>query len=137
MPAGENYSCFRCLNTILFVSTIIFVVDSSLDINRMKGKRDAIVERIAKGTGDALEDERLLFERDYLDRTTACDTQVVEWIAVSFFNYYTFMFLMFYMSAMRAPVVAVLRTRFKCANFFAFVLVPFMLAWNIYGNLLI
>lgn len=71
------------------------------------------------------------------DYTIACQTKVLTWISLSFFNHYFYLFLFFCIQAHASERESHKRFRFKTSLFMAFLFVPFMISWNIYGNVMI
>lgn len=100
----------KCVNLFLFVATIMFIIDSSTRIKGLKPDEEYAI---------------------------ACQTKVLTWIGFSFFNYYAFMLVAFCLYSHTSERESHKRFRFRTGLFLALVLVPFMISWNIYGNVMI
>ena len=105
----------KCVFLFLFVSTIMFIIYSSKHIQELKS-----------------------YNKDgYLDFTISCQTRVLSWIAISFFNCYSFVFMTLCMYCYGSERESHKRFRFKTGLFIALIMMPFMISWNIYGNIMI
>ena len=76
----------RCVNMSLFVLTIMFIIESSNKVAILK--KDMYQ---AKN-----EDARMHYSHLY-----ACRLQVMTWIVISFFNYYSFIFFCFWIYSLK------------------------------------
>lgn len=124
MPVNRNTNGngggAKCLNLFLFVSTIMFIVDSSLSISDLK---EHARERPARAT-----------EYEY---TISCQIKVLTWISLSFFNYFGFMVFSYIIFLMPSETELQKRKRFKFSLAMVLAFVPFMILWNMYGNFMI
>jgi len=69
--------------------------------------------------------------------TIHCQASVLVWILISFINYYLFYFLSYLILKMSADSPKVRTKRFKVAIWMSLLVVPFMVSWNMYGNMMI
>ena len=74
---------------------------------------------------------------DTYDFTISCQEKVLTWIILSFVNYYGFILLTLIIIKFQGETSSILTKRFKIGVFMTFILVPFMLSWNLYGNFMI
>ena len=67
-----------------------------------------------------------------------CQSKVLTWVAISFFNYYAFIWVLTWLSYItRFDSPRHRKMRFNLVRFMSFLFVPFMFGWNIYGNRMI
>lgn len=85
MPYNQNGGGgAKCINLFIFVSTIMFIIDSSMSISDLKVTSSAHPEK----------------QKQY-EYTIDCQTKVLTWISITFFNYYTFIILSYILILMR------------------------------------
>jgi len=108
----------KCVNLFLFVATIMFIIDNSMRISELKAENTKV------GYGR-------------YDFTIECQTRVLTWISLSFCNYYAFLVVTFCIISHSSERESHKKFRFKTSLLMAFVLIPFMISWNIYGNVMI
>ena len=108
----------KCVNLFLFVATVMFIIDSMIEIGELETKN--------KHSGHG--------EYDFM---ISCQSKVLTWITISFMNYYLFIFVIFCIISHSSERDSHKRFRFKTSLVMTFVLVPFMISWNIYGNIMI
>ena len=118
MPPRNGSSGARCINLALFVASIVFIIDSNLEIYDLKARAKATNEHTLEGT-------------------IACQRRVLTWLTISFINYFFFLMVTVYLVQSRDETPRFAKKRFRIAVFLTFLLVPFMLTWNLYGNLMI
>lgn len=70
---NQNGGGAKCINLFLFVSTVMFIIDNSMNIQFLKEKRSLFTSRFEEYT-----------------YTIDCQIKVLSWISISFFNYYAF-----------------------------------------------
>lgn len=108
----------KCVFLFLFVATIMFIIHSANYIDELK------IQNEKRGDGR-------------YDFTISCQSQVLTWISFSFFNFYCFMLVTSCMYCHNSERESHKRFRFRTGLFIAVILVPFMISWNIYGNVMI
>ena len=116
----------KCINIVLFITTLGFVLASIIHINDLNNKNDW------KDNPDDDTSEQI----DYTFMIH-CQASVLVWILVQFINYYLFYFLSYLILKMSADSPRVRTRRFKVAIMMSALVVPFMVSWNMYGNVMI
>lgn len=110
------------MNIVLFITTLGFVISSLVHINHLNNEKNSSL------------DEQEVKDFSF---TIHCQASVLVWIFVSFVNYYLFYFLSYLVLKMSADTPRVRTRRFKVAIGMSLIVVPFMVSWNMYGNVMI
>ena len=76
----------RCVNLSLFVLTIMFIIESSNKVTNLKKEMNLATNEEYKM---------------HLNHLYTCRLQVMTWIAISFFNYYSFIFFCFWLYSLK------------------------------------
>lgn len=76
-------------------------------------------------------------KREELNYKIDCEKKMLTWIGMSWFNYYSFFICAYILANWKPQNDTGKQKRFKFVICVFFVFVPFMMIWNLYGNITI